>query len=208
MRKIKLKLNKNKKSGLQAISLVSKPAFQSNFYLLSSDEDNQQIFHFSDNEKQIVTGVLMIPNKLVYRNADSMEDGEDGYIYFSEDCIQDTLLTFLSSDNVNKITLEHCEGVESNKIQLYELWLIENPEMDKSKVLGFNDLPKGSLMCSLKINDLDLWNEVKSGKYKGFSIEALYDFDQVTELSENKQNKNEIILKILDIIKGEYQLTV
>jgi hypothetical protein len=45
--------------------------------------------------------------------------------------------------------------------------------MDKSKQYGFS-LPKGTWMISMKIEDDKVWNDVKDGKYKGFSIEGFF----------------------------------
>jgi hypothetical protein len=213
MRKIELKLNKkNKKTGLKGISLVEHPATKTNFILLSEEnQEKQQIFHFSEDDKQILTGVLLKPNQLIYRSPESLKDGLDGYIYFSEETIQDTCLLFLQSENLNKITLEHSENIGENDINLMEIWLVSNPEMDKSKALGFENLPINTLMVSLKINNPQLWQEIKTGKYKGFSIEGFFDYDEnsITELSEIKENKeikNELIEKIMEIIKDEIQL--
>jgi hypothetical protein len=54
-----------------------------------------------------------------------------------------------------------------------ESWIIDNPDMDKSKAYGF-DLPKGTWMISMKIEDENVWKQVKEGKYKGFSIEGYF----------------------------------
>ena len=52
---------------------------------------------------------------------------------------------------------------------LLESWIVEDPEMDKSKTLGFN-VPEGSWMVSYKINNQETWNKIKDGTINGFSI--------------------------------------
>ena len=37
-------------------------------------------------------------------------------------------------------------------------------------------MPEGTWMVSLKVEDDQLWQEIKAGKYKGFSIEGLFKF--------------------------------
>jgi hypothetical protein len=57
---------------------------------------------------------------------------------------------------------------------ILESWIVEDPNYDKSKMYGFN-VPPGSWMVSIQIEDKKFWDEeVKElGKY-GFSIEGLF----------------------------------
>ena len=55
-----------------------------------------------------------------------------------------------------------------------ESWIVENPEMDKSKMYGF-EVPEGTWMISMKVENDEVWNDyVKEGKVKGFSIEGYF----------------------------------
>jgi hypothetical protein len=45
--------------------------------------------------------------------------------------------------------------------------------MDKSKLYGF-DLPKGTWMIAMKVDNDETWAKVKSGELKGFSIEGYF----------------------------------
>ena len=77
-----------------------------------------------------------------------------------------------------KATLEHEVNLQDTTIG--ESWVIEYPQMVKSKTYGY-DLPKGTWMVSMKIDNMEIWNEyVKSGKVKGFSIEG-YFADKITD---------------------------
>jgi hypothetical protein len=73
----------------------------------------------------------------------------------------------------------------------------DNPEMDKSKEYGFS-LPKGTWMLSMKVNNPDIWNKVKAGEIKGFSIEG-YFADKVQMTSNNEK----IIEQLKELLNGK-----
>jgi hypothetical protein len=81
-----------------------------------------------------------------------------------------------------------------NDMSVVESWIIDNPEMDKSKEYGFN-LPKGTWMISMKCNNQDIWDKVKAGEIKGFSIEGY--FADKAQLASNK----EIIEQLKELLK-------
>ena len=70
--------------------------------------------------------------------------------------------------------------------------------MDKSKEYGFS-LPKGTWMISMKVNNENIWKDVKLGKVKGFSIEGY--FADKYEMSQEKNEREEIINKLKDLLK-------
>jgi hypothetical protein len=80
-----------------------------------------------------------------------------------------------------------------------ESWLIEDSEKDKSKLYGFS-LPKGTWMISMKVDNDEVWNDVKEGKIKGFSIEG-YFADKMPDSPRQDMSKNEIINQLKDLLK-------
>ena len=88
-------------SGIDAISIVEKPAIEEHFIALS--EEKEVKLAEVDKEKKILMGAALIPNKNIYRR-----NGEDEYyIYFSEDTVRKASELFLMRGNQNKSTLEH-----------------------------------------------------------------------------------------------------
>jgi hypothetical protein len=83
-------------------------------------------------------------------------------------------------------------------MSVVESWIIEDEKTDKSKLYDFN-LPKGTWMISMKVNNEDVWNDVKAGKVKGFSIEGY--FADKYEMSLENKNKEEIINKLKDLLQ-------
>jgi len=177
-------------TGIHAVSVVHSPAIEENFIALSKHEIELKEV---DTEKKILMGAALVPNKQILR-AD--KDGNGYYIYFSEDTIKKASELFLMRSNQNNATLEHKEKL--NGMSVVESWVIDNPEMDKSKEYGFN-LPKGTWMISMKVNNEDIWNDVKAGKVKGFSIEGY--FADKYEMSQEKNEKQEIINQLKQLLK-------
>jgi len=172
MRIVELVIEKDL-DGIDAVSLVDSPAIEENFIALNKEYKIE--FAEVDSDKRILMGAALIPNKQIYR-----KNGKDEfYVFFSEATVKQASELFLKNGNQSNATLEHKAKFDGATV--VESWIIDNPEMDKSKAYGF-DLPKGTWMISMKIEDENVWKQVKEGKYKGFSIEGY--FADKLEMSE------------------------
>nr|WP_303883377.1 XkdF-like putative serine protease domain-containing protein [Dysgonomonas mossii] len=182
-------------TGIYAISFVDFPANQVDFIAL----DRQQELHLSrDTAKQVLTGVVLKPGQLIYRH--SPQTG-DYYIRFSEEQVEKIARKMMKTGvALHSTTHQHQSPLTGN--YLTELWIVEDPENDKSKALGFSDLPKGTLMCSYKIEDKNYWEkEVMSGHVKGFSLEGF--FSQQVSLSRiNNKSMNNKKKKVKQTLLG------
>lgn len=182
-------------TGIYAISFVDFPANQVDFIAL----DKQQELHLSrDTAKQVLTGVVLKPGQLIYRH--SPQTG-DYYIRFSEEQVEKIARKMMKTGvALHSTTHQHQSPLTGN--YLTELWIVEDPENDKSKALGFSDLPKGTLMCSYKIEDKNYWEkEVMSGHVKGFSLEGF--FSQQVSLSRiNNKSMNNKKKKVKQTLLG------
>ena len=165
MRIVELILDEDQEIGIEAISVVENPAIEEDFIALKSQE-----FKLAevDKEKRILMGALLIPNKPIYRR-----NGEDEYyIYFSKDTVLKASQMYLMQGKQNNSTLEH--QYELNGLSLVESWIVEDKVHDKSVKYGM-DLPLGTWVGAVKVNNDQIWNEfVKTGKVKGFSIEGYF----------------------------------
>lgn len=175
-------------SGVEAISVVEFPAIEENFIALNQQLQLAKV----DDEKRILMGAALIPNKNIYRR-----NGEDEYyIFFSDATVKKASELFLMNSNQNNATLEHQKKI--NDLSVVESWIVEDTEMDKSKKYGLN-APVGTWMVSMKVNNDTIWNDfVKTGKVKGFSIEGY--FADKLEMSLQKEQEDELITKIKEII--------
>ncbi len=202
MRIVELILDEDQEIGIEAISVVENPAIEEDFIALKSQE-----FKLAevDKEKRILMGALLIPNKPIYRR-----NGEDEYyIYFSKDTVLKASQMYLMQGKQNNSTLEH--QYEINGLSLVESWIVEDKVHDKSVKYGM-DLPLGSWVGSVKVNNDKIWNEfVKTGKVKGFSIEG-YFADKMErpketikdDLSKIEEEEAEYLLsQVTAILKNE-----
>lgn len=196
MKIVELILDENSELGIEAISVVENPAIEEDFIALKSQEIKLAEV---DKEKRILMGALLVPNKPIYRRS-----GEDEYyIYFSKDTVEKASQMYLMQGNQNNSTLEH--QYELNGLSLVESWIVEDKVHDKSVKYGM-DLPIGTWMGSVKVNNDKVWNEfVKTGKVKGFSIEGYFadKMERPKENIEEELNEDEKLIKqIIDILEN------
>jgi hypothetical protein len=124
-----------------------------------------QQFAFSDDEQQVVVGPAMIPDQLILRKD---ELGKPFHVFFSQETVRKIAEKFFEYNKQNNTDINHDDEI-TNVNTLLESWIVEDPQMDKAKSLGFN-VPKGTWMTSYKINDKETWNKIKSGELNGYSI--------------------------------------
>jgi hypothetical protein len=193
---IELLIDDNKiESGINAVSVVESPAIEENFVALKKHEVELKEV---DTEKRILMGAALIPNKQIYRK----NKDKEFYIYFSEDTVRKASELFLMRANQNNATLEHKKKMLEG-MSVVESWIIEDEKLDKSVKYGFS-LPKGTWMISMKVNNDEIWNKVKAGEVKGFSIEGYFVDKYEMSLQENEEQ--EMIEKIKDLI-NKYENT-
>ena len=181
--------------GIEAISIVENPAIEEDFVALKSNEIKLAEIN---KEKKILMGALLIPNKPIYRKND---EGEY-YIYFSKDTVEKASQLYLKNGNQNNSTLEHQH--ELSGLTLVESWIVEDEKYDKSRKYGLN-VPVGTWMGAVKVNNDDVWNEyVKTGKVKGFSIEGYFaDKMQKPKVDMSEEKADLLLSQIKSIVKGE-----
>lgn len=188
-------------SGIEAISIVDEPAIEENFIALSKQHEIK--LAEVDKEKRILMGAALVPNKNIYRR-----NGEDEYyIFFSDATVRKASELFLMRGNQNKSTLEH--QAELYGLSVVESWIIEDDVHDKSRKYNM-DLPVGTWMVSMKVNNDEVWNNyVKTGLVKGFSIEGYFtDKIAMSKIEEihNEEEATEILLEIANsILDNKYE---
>ena len=183
---------KDEQSGIDAISVVMSPAIESNFIHLSK---HQVELKEIDAEKRIIMGAALIPDKQIYRKNDKTKD--EYYIYFSKATIRKASELFLMNANQNNSTLEHSQKLKG--LSVVESWIIEG-QNDKSKNYGF-DLPQGTWMISMKVNNDEIWDKVKLGEVKGFSIEGYFADKLEMSLKTEDMEEKVMIEKIKSLIE-------
>jgi hypothetical protein len=154
----------NLEDGIEAISLVESPAIEENFVALSRHKVE---FKSVDDEKRIVVGLALVPDKEIFRKS-----GDYAYkIMFSKETVKKASELYLKRLKNNNATIEHELSVKG--VSLIESWIVEDPNMDKTNLYKL-DAPEGAWAVVMKIDNDEIWEDVKQGKYLGFSIEGFF----------------------------------
>jgi len=192
MKTYQAKYNPLLNKGVYGISLVENPAMEGLFIALSKDEVVQ--FKTVDEEQRILMGLVLEPNKPIYRN----QNGEEFNIVFNEQTIKDLSYGFFKNNSHSNSTIEHDIDQNIKGVTFTESWIVENPTNDKSNNFGFS-YPKGSWVAVMKVDSDEVWNDyVKTGKVQGFSIDAMLSLEEVNLKSNiEMSNTNTLLEKIL-----------
>ena len=185
--------------GLFKISLVDDPAIQSNLMHFAEDKD----FIFQDEEQKIIYAPALIPNKMIFRKN---INGEAANVYFDSETIKQIHIDGCRNNYDNKVNLNH-QSEDTSRIFCFEQWIIEDAINDKSIKLGF-ELPVGTLMKGYKIDNDQVWSDIKDGKLKGLSIEAqLFPEEQIQKVTLKKEdmNKKGLIALAIDKFKEAFK---
>lgn len=148
-------------SGVEIISLVDRPAVEREFIAFQKEEVKLSV----DEEKHIVTGVALIPNQKIYRKN---EKGEEYYIQMSKEAIERIAEKFFADHNTTNVNLQHEYDVDG--CVYFESYLTNKERGIYPNDLG--DLPEGTWCVSCKVNNPEVWELVKQGVLRGFSIEG------------------------------------
>jgi hypothetical protein len=184
----------NQELAIDAISLVSAPAIEQDFVYFGKEKSNLTLAKV-DEEKRMLISPALIPNKNIIRY-DANTDSEY-YVWFSKETVRKASELYLKHNNHHKATYEHQDRVSG--VLTIESWIKEG-DMDKSKLYGF-DLPNGTWFVKMKIDNEELWQDIKSKKIKGLSIEGY--FTDKFEAMQKKQPTTEQVLKALNEIIRE-----
>ena len=150
---------------IELVSLVKDPAIDELFMKFNKEE--QLKLFFAEDEKQIITGPALIPDKLIYRIHPQTK--EEFNCFFTAETINQISQRYLIEANQSNVNLEHEKKVLD--VCMIESWIIEDSKTDKAYALGM-ELPKGTWMCSMKVNNKEVWQQIKSGDLAGFSVEG------------------------------------
>ena len=158
---------------------------------LKQIEKQKMTFAF-DEEKKIVIGAAMVPNRMIHRYDDL---GNLYYVFFSKDSIKKMAQKFLKEKRTDETSIEH-DGIKLGKDKVYisESWISEDETYDKSVKYGFS-LPVGTWYVSMKVNDDKVWKMIKQKSLNGFSVEGLFAEKSVFSKEDKQINQIKTILK-------------
>ena len=151
-------------NGIQAISFVESPAIEENFIALSKHKVE---FKSIDEEKKIIIGLALVPDKPIYRRKDDYEYN----IIFSKETVRKGSELYLKNLRNNNTTLEHQQLTSG--VSIIESWIVEDTEKDKTALYNLNAVV-GAWAVVMKVDNESVWEDVKKKKYLGLSIEGVF----------------------------------
>lgn len=160
-------------SGVEYVALVDRPAIEKHFYAF--DRQEPLAFKSTSEDKQIVSGPLMVPDFPIYRK----DTGGEYYVQFSADSIYNIVKKFFKNQNTTNVNEMHRPEAKVDGVYMIESFLIDRSRMEAPK--GFEDLPDGSWFGSYKVDNPAVWQDIKQGVFKGFSIEGMFIPESLTQ---------------------------
>ena len=183
-------------TGMLKISLVDLPAVMSDF-LVFNEQRMVQMYSVQDEEKRLVYGVVMRANFPIYRKDERI--GEY-YIVYKADTIRKMAEKYLADGLQNEVNVMHSTDVDG--VQMVQYFIKDSAR--GVNPTGFEDIADGSLFAEFHILNDEVWEAVKDGTYKGFSLEGVFDFipeQEVAARSQEDADERQIKSEILSIIK-------
>ena len=168
----KLQIDASQDSELQVdyVALVDKPAIEKDF--VAFDQTKPLQFAVVNEDRNIISGPAMLADVPIYRRDEQM--GEY-FVVFDAPTIFQIVEKFFSKGFNQNFNLMHDPNAKLGGVCVFESFIV-----DKSRgilpMTGFEDAKDGSWFMSAKVNNPEVWQMIKEGKVKGFSVEGIFSY--------------------------------
>jgi hypothetical protein len=132
----------------------------------------QYAFAIQNEDEHIITGPMMIPNQLIFR--DNPKFGQH-YVKFSADTIRQIAIKFSKKGYQKNVNIMHDEALQVENLTMFESF-ISNEKRGIKPMAAFSDLPDGTWFGSFYVENPDVWKLIKENKVRGFSVEGMFDY--------------------------------
>lgn len=178
--------------GMTAVSLVHDPAIEADFMHFKKHEP--VMIELENEEKRIVSGPAILADTPIYRRM----NGEEFLVVFTKDTIREIVHKYMKNNYGNIVTINHNGEESSSAATIIESYFVDHENGPVPALWEKNNettLPDGSWYVTYKIEDDNLWNQIKMGQVKGFSIEL---FAGLEAAFEKKMTEDEELEKALE----------
>jgi hypothetical protein len=183
----KLVIQDGDDSGVVAIALVDEPAIQRTWQMFNS----QKHLFKANPDKKIISGFLMVADLPIYRRD---EKRGEYYVVFDKPTIEKIVNKFFRNGFTSSVNKMHDKPVEG--VYMFESMVIDSQRGIKTPT-GYDEAPEGSWFGSFKVDNEQIWNDfIKTGTFKGFSVEGIFDEKYLGEEEE------QVIEKVIEAIQG------
>lgn len=153
--------------GMLKVSLVDYPAVITGFEAFAEEQPVK--FAVEDEEQRLILGPVMRADFPIYRF--SKQRGAY-YLIFDAETIRDMAEKYLADGNCNKVNLQHEDGSDVEGVHMTQYFF-----KDSAKGIapaGFDKVEEGSLFAEFHVENDEVWQGVKDGTFKGFSLEGMF----------------------------------
>jgi DNA-binding phage protein len=140
-----------------------------------------EMFTIVNEEQKIISGALMLADELIYRNNEKF--GEH-YVKFSAQTIKDIVIKLSKKKFQNRVNLMHDPEQIVKGVTMFEIWLVDK-KRGIQPMKGFEEVADGSAFASYYVENEEVWNKIKKGELRGFSVEGLFDYELPLTAEEN-----------------------
>ena len=181
-----INIDDNEELGLQAVSIVDRPAIEVDFLKFK----DQKICFAKDESKHILSGPALIADMPIYRRNLL---GEEYYVVFTAATIEKLVERYSKNNMLNTVNLQH-DGNMIDGVYMFESYIVDKERGIAPKEFDVTD---GSWIVSFKVEDENLWNEIMtSNEFNGFSVEVAANL--VEKLASDKQENVDEIDQLID----------
>lgn len=148
-------------------------------------------FQVVSEEERIISGPLMLADQLIYRNNEQF--GEH-YVKFSRETIKAISIKFSKRKYQQNVNIMHDANKSVDGVTMFESFIVDK-KRGIMPMVGFEDVADGSWFGSFYVENPKVWDAIKAGGLKGFSVEGLFDYESTLSPEEETLNK---IAKLLE----------
>ena len=150
---------------------------------------------FASEDQRIVVGPAMIPDMVIARVDEKTK--ERYAVKFSASTIAKIAEKFMRELRNGQTNVEHDNANEANSY-VKETWIVET-EDDKANTKYGLDVPIGTWMVAMRVQDAAVWDQIKAGQLNGFSIEGNF---MAKEDYEQYKKDREMYDRVVRILKS------
>lgn len=197
----------NEGDGVFCVSLVDDPAVESNFEYFGKKAP--VLYAVENEEKRLVRGVVLRADFPIFRRDYPEDPGY--YVTFGKDVIRQAAERFLSEGHADDVNTQHLAGSDVDGVNLVQLFIKDTAAGCAPE--GFDEIADGSLFAEYHVTNDEVWDQIKAGTFKGFSVEIFYtlvpadevrpsEFDRIVDLISENMDKKPVIKSLLALLLG------
>jgi hypothetical protein len=140
-------------------------------------EEHKSSMQIHDEEKRVIAGPLMIADLPIYRQDEKL--GEY-YVVFDSKTIEQICLKYHYQQNNKNVNLMHDPNQKVQGVFMFNDFII-NRKLGVNPPKGYESLPDGSWFGFYKVENPEVWNKVKDGEIRGFSVEGIFEHQFIVD---------------------------